>query len=749
MDTLATPYRLGSGALLPLPLARYLPRLPAGALREWLNIHVPPGAWLLDPLGLHPQVALEAAQAGYRVLVACNHPLLAFLLQSLAAGTGGDAFRKALAALLTTRRGDQRLEPYLLGLYQTTCPRCQAAVPAEGYLWQRGALQPHARLLHCPHCGEQGEFTLTPEDQAILQSIGAAPLHRARALSRLGAETDNATRAAAENLLRLYPPRALTVLFTLLNRIEGPGLTPEQRTWLHALLIPLLDRGTALWPWPQTPLRPRLTQPPPTFIEVNLVRALDEVLALWSTVTAPVPLTLWPALPPPEGGICLFRGRMRTLAAQPDLPPFGAVLAVLTRPSAAFWGLSTLWSAWLWGEDAARPLLGLLNPRAAAWNWLANALHHALRPLTRRVRPETPLWLMADELTPAAALAVLLGAHTAGWEMQALAYDPEAPALQATWQVRTAPLPTPTDNPKPCLHQALQRHLSERAEPADYLPLYLEGILALRAQGYLPARVEDIPPGYAGRLQALVNDVLADTTTFTRLHARAEGESGPRWGLTAPPPPEPLPLADRAEKAVVGYLLNHPLVTTVEVEQAVRQAFPGLITPRRALLQAILTSYAQEVAAGADQWQLRPQDQPNQRRRDLQAVAHALRHLGTRLGYEVEGDNPLLWRHAQSGEVRYAFYLLASAMVWRFLAAPHPQAHHHVLVLPGSRAGLLAYKMQRDPRLAATLQRGWHVLKFRHLHRMAGQSDLGHDLWEALLDSDPPLWRETAQMSMF
>ncbi|MCX8024376.1 MAG: hypothetical protein N3A60_04155, partial [Thermanaerothrix sp.] len=350
---------------------------------------------------------------------------------------------------------------------------------------------------------------------------------------------------------------------------------------------------------------------------------------------------------------------------------------------------------------------------------------------------------------PAAALAVLLGAHIAGWEVRPLAYDPEAPALQATWQVRTTPLPTPTDSPKPCLHQALRRHLSERAEPADYLPLYLEGILALCAQGYLPARVEDIPNGYAGRLQALVNEVLADTTAFTRLHARAEGESGPRWGLASPPSSDPLPLADRTEKAVVGYLLNHPTVTAVEVEQVLRQAFPGLITPRRALLQAILASYAQEGGDDADRWQLRPQDQPSQRRRDLQAVVLSLRHLAQRLGYQVEGENPLLWRHPPSGEVRYAFYLLASAMVWRFLVAPYPQAHHHVLVLPGSRAGLLAYKMQRDPRLAAALQRGWHVLKFRHLHRMAGQADLGHDLWEALLDSDPPLWRETAQMSMF
>ena len=748
MDLSAEPYLIGSGTSPPLPLERYLPRLPAGSLRAWLRAHLPPGTWVLDPLGLHPQVALEAAQAGYRVLVACNHPLSAFLLQHLVAGEA-TALRKALAALLATRRGEQRLEPYLLSLYQTPCPRCKAPIQTEGYLWQRGATQPYARLLHCPHCGEHGEFTLAPEDQAILQRLGSAPLHRARALSRLGPAAEGQTRALAESLLRLYPPRALTVLFTLLNRIEGPGLTPEQRRLLQALLIPLLDRATALWPWPPTPLRPRLAHPPTTFIEVNLMHALDEALALWDAAASPLPLTLWPALPPPEGGICLFRGRVRALAAQADRPPLGAIVAVLTRPSATFWGFSVLWSAWLWGEEAARPLYGLLNPRAASWNWLTHALHHALRPLAGWAHPATPLWLMADELTPAVALGVLLGAYTAGWEIHALAYDPEAPALQTTWRVRTAPLLAPTDSPKPHLHRAIRQHLSERAEPADYLPLYLEGLLALYTHGYLPARLEDLPAGYAGRLQALVNEVLADTTTFTRLNARAEGESGPRWGLATPPPPEPLPLADRVEKAVVGYLLTHPTVTTLDVEQAMRQAFPGLITPRRALLQAILASYAQEVAAGADQWQLRPQDQPNQRRRDLQAVTHALRHLAERLGYHADGETPLLWRHPHSGEVRYAFYPLASAMVWRFLSTPHPQALHHVLVLPGSRAGLLAYKMQRDPRLAAALQHGWHVLKFRHLHRMAGQSDLGHDLWEALLDSDPPLWRETAQMSMF
>ncbi len=748
MDISAEPFLIGSGRPPTLPLQRYLPRLPEDSLSHWLRAHVPPGSWVLDPLGLHPQVSLEAARAGYRVLVACNHPLMAFILQVLAQAPPLAAFQAALAHLLTSRRGDQRLEVYLSALYQTPCPRCKATIPAQGFLWQRGAAQPYARLLHCPHCGEQGEHTLAPEDGQLLAQIGNAALHRARALARIATEATGEARAAAEALLLFYPPRALTVLFTLLNRIEGPGVAPEHKPLLTALLISLCDRATTLWPWPEAPLRPRALQTPPTFIEHNLMLELEHSPAAWTAGTTPLPLTHWPDLPPESGGICLFRGRMRALAAQPHLPPVRAVLVAITRPSPAFWSLSTLWSGWLWGEEVARPLYPLLNPRTQSWHWLAGALQNALQPAHRCADPAARLWFFGDELTPATALAGLLGPHASGWGLAGLAFDPDAPAVQSTWQTHPPAPKKNSENPKTVLQQAVRRTLADFGEPADYLPLYLAGLLALLRAGLLPAHLGDLTPGYAARLQAMLDEVLADTGLVTRLHARAEGESGPRWWL-AETPWQGTPLADRVEKAMLSLLLNQPEVTREDLAQALRRAFPGWVTPRQALVQAILTSYAQPLEADPTRWQLRPQEQPTQRRRDLNAVTQALRRLAERLGYRVEGETPLLWVHPTSAEVSYAFYGLASAMVTRFLQAPHPTARHHVLVLPGSRAGLLAYKMQRDPRLATALQRGWHVLKFRHLHHVAGQADLSHDLWEALLDSDPPLWRETAQMSMF
>jgi hypothetical protein len=75
----------GTGSPPALPLARFLPPVPTGMASAWLKENVPRGSWLLDPLGSSPSLALEAARAGYRVLVACNNPILSFMIETLAA----------------------------------------------------------------------------------------------------------------------------------------------------------------------------------------------------------------------------------------------------------------------------------------------------------------------------------------------------------------------------------------------------------------------------------------------------------------------------------------------------------------------------------------------------------------------------------------------------------------------------------------------------------------------------------------
>ena len=148
-----------------------------------------------------------------------------------------------------------------------------------------------------------------------------------------------------------------------------------------------------------------------------------------------------------------------------------------------------------------------------------------------------------------------------------------------------------------------------------------------------------------------------------------------------------------------------------DIETALNQALPGLQTPSLGLLQAVLVSYAVE-ADGL--WSLRPEDTPSLRRAEMEAVAQSLVTLGPRLNYTVQRqETPYrlsLWQ--ENGETQFAFYLLASSVTSRLLRQVEiPPSKSNLIVLPGGRAGLLAYKFDRDPTLAG-LARRWRIVNF-------------------------------------
>ena len=98
---------------------------------------------------------------------------------------------------------------------------------------------------------------------------------------------------------------------------------------------------------------------------------------------------------------------------------------------------------------------------------------------------------------------------------------------------------------------------------------------------------------------------------------------------------------------------------------------------------------------------------------------------------------------------------MASAIISRFvLASDLPPAGAalccRVLVLPGSRAHLLAEKLHRDPRLAEAVHAtpGWSFLKYRHLRELAARPDVTLARLPALLAEDP-LTGEATQMALF
>ena len=132
--------------------------------------------------------------------------------------------------------------------------------------------------------------------------------------------------------------------------------------------------------------------------------ALERAVGQWSETGAPVAYEAWPKKIP-EGGICLFDGRLKELAAEvgKEIPiqRGGGRGAALNQ---AFWTLSSLWAGWLWGREAAEPFKIGLRRRRYDWAWNATALQSAFRNLASLLPKDTPMLGLLGE--PEAASSV-------------------------------------------------------------------------------------------------------------------------------------------------------------------------------------------------------------------------------------------------------------------------------------------------------------------------------------------------------
>ncbi len=694
------------------PLRRFLPPLPDGMARAALKHVFPKGeqadTWVLDPFGSAPNLPVEAAHAGWRVLATVNNPVARFLLELTAAAPTRQEFQAALAELGSARKGEERLETHLQSLYLTECTRCHRKVPAEAFLWEQGGEVPLARLYHCP-CGEGGEFPTTESDRlhaAILASTTA--LHRARALERV-APRDDPDRPYAEAALNCYLPRAIYALITIINKLDSLSLTPERRRCLTALVLFACDAANTLWAYPEDRPRPKLLTTPSRFLEHNVWLALERgVDTLASTKTA-VPVVNWPR-PAPASGVCIFEGALRDLAGRLKNLPIRVVLTAIPRPNQAFWTLSALWAGWLWGQQTASAFKAALRRQRYDWDWHAEALGSVFRHMSHALPLHTLLFGFIAEPEAAYLSATLVALEGAGFDLSGLALRTVHDPIQL-FARRRAYEHSPRHRPSPeTIRQTLQEYLNQRGEPTTYLHLHAAALQAMAAEQSLACDQNDISILHTPIQKAL------QSSPFVHYSNAQNPESG-LWGLEMWET-ETIPLPDRVEMVVVRTLQKRPTIPFHELEQTVNEEIGGLFTPSLGLIHQVLNSYAVE---SNGRWSLRPEDHANARRADLESASVALRSLGQHLGFTVatagQPGRLTLWQ--EHDQVVFAFYLLASAVVGTILRQnPYPPTIS-LLVLPGGRAGLLLYKLRRDPSLMALWNQGWRVLKFRTLRRLA------------------------------
>jgi hypothetical protein len=696
------------------PLARFLPPLEDGVVPAWLALHARRGSWLLDPFGSAPRLDVEAARAGYRVLVTANNPISRFLLDLTAQPPTESDLKAALADLAVTKKGGERLEDHLRSLYLTTCAQCEKEISARAFLWRKGGTTPFAREYICPHCGDSGEKPVTDADVKRYEAIASTSgQHRARLIERV-AKPGDPDREYAEEALSVYTPRAVYALATLINRLDMSGVTPERRRALSAMFLSACDEANNLWGRGNDRPRPKQLSPSSEYREKNIWMALEASVTAWPSNAAPVPIVQWPNKLPESGGVLIYEGRIADLNALVKTEaPISAVLGALPRPNQAFWTLCALWAGWLWGSEAAEPFHLVLRRRRYDWFWHCEALQAAMHSLFDLLALGTPFFGLIPEPEPAFLTAALAAARTNHFQLKSLAMRTGEDAAQAVWTRGERLHYGNEDEDLVESVRAVQReHLTARGEPAPYLTMHAVGLTAL-IDSHALTRPGQPPEEILRGASARIQEALLDEGSFTR-YRQSEGVETGLWFL--PRGTETVePLSDRVEMDVVKYLLDHPDCALVEILRDLAPNYPGLLTPSRGMVLAVLDSYALE---NEGRWQLRNEDRPSARNADLKEMAELLSALGGQLEYAAHrlDARTLIWEQGEASES--IFHLKASAIIGaNILNGPYPRARSFV-VLPGGRAGLLAYKRRRDPAFAARLD-GVRFVKFRALRALA------------------------------
>lgn len=772
----AVPYIPGQAPAKPEPLSRYLPPLPVGVADSWLHSHIPATGssdgpfWILDPFGASPQLVVEIARAGYQVLVSANNPISRFLIEMAAEPIPELEFSAALAEIAASKRGEERLEIHLRSLYQTECPQCGKSLEAEAFIWDRGSdehnppggrekspenradflrtsgAEPIAKILHCDNCGENGEHPATSLDRERVARFAASSLHYSRALERV-APSGDPDRHHVEEALSTYLPRAIYALFVLINKLDGLNITARQRKILTAVLLSACDQANTLWPHPTGRARPRLLTIPPRFREHNIWMALENAVQAWSSTQPAVPVSYWPDPIPREGGICIFEGRLKDMVEILYGGKIGAVATAIPRPNQAFWTLSALWAGWLWGHTALGPFKSVLRRRRYDWAWHTTALQAVFSHLYQNLDQGQQVFELIGEVEPGFLSSAMIASESAGFTLSGVALRVESGQAQISWRrpVQSEIQDFTTEQQSEWIQKSTADYLRERGEASPYLHLHSAALCGL-AEKRLLSRPDLAPADNLSQLNKNLEDSLTFRGGFLRFSGSEKSLEVGQWWLREEGDISP-PLSDRIEMAVVRHLLKKPLTTALEIDRAVCLLFKGVSSPNIEFIQLCLESYGEQVPPSAGRWRVRDQDQPGVRRAEIKSILLLLHQIAERLGFKVEGNKPMLWM-SLAGEVEYACYVIASAVIGNIISSASYPPEKSLIILPGSRANLVAYKLQKDMRLRNAVDNGFQFIKFRTVRWLADNPVLHKNTLNEQLNLDA-LTYDAPQLRLF
>ena len=719
------PFIYGERYQDPYPLEKYLPANFSGITKSWLDQLSSQSKLVLFPFGGSPAAIAEAARSGYRCIAPIYNPITRFLINRLAQPISKDRFNSALVHLASSFRGKDRIKPYILSLYETDCPSCGGRISARSFTWSRAKKEPIQKTCLCPDCSEYSESAITQEDRDKALSYQENSPTYARALTRVTAP-DDPIRQQVENALQAYTPRSLFALFIILNKLTGFELNEDERLVLETLLLHAFYRCSS----------PNSSTESGTYIEENVWFVLEETSQIWASGEKTIPISTWPDLPPEAGGISIYPKRVKNLLPKLTNIDLGAVWMVFPKPTLSYWALSALWTGWLWGQAAASPLHNILSLEDYSWTWLTKAVESTLSDLWELIPDGTPCFGLIPDLEIDSLFSSITSATSAGLSLENISLDPDLGQGQTIWRIAE---PAERDTNPEIIRETIRSAgfdlLNDSGEPKDTINLYGAGMAALSTKNLLPQY----------QAESLVDQ-------YNKLNKDFEENIAYRQGYLHFPKSDtwwhqdlvlnPVTDSDQVEQSLVEYLVKSgSTASRPEIYSHLYQSFPGLRTPRSGLIQACLHSYAEQTDDNDRNWKIKKNDRPDQRRKDLAEIKNILSSLGEHLKYQVVIQPPIgnivhiTWNDNE--DCIYSYYVSASGILNKIITHPSESPMSSWIIIPGSRADLIHFKIQYNPPLASALEEGWELIKYRHIRRLNKEGGLTRENLKERLILDP------------
>jgi hypothetical protein len=332
----------------------------------------------------------------------------------------------------------------------------------------------------------------------------------------------------------------------------------------------------------------------------------------------------------------------------------------------------------------------------------------------------------------------------------AIRHDSEI--AQVTWSSRTqqtssssiSTLPESRDSIENSIISSARHHFELRREPSPYIHIHAAALEGLCTDSSLNFNNSTSPGEIYGLIHPQIEEAISKKNSFIRFGGGEKSlETSYLWCDEISS--SGLPLAERVEISLVEYLQTNPNREFTQIDHAICQAYPGLLTPDNFLIRICIESYT-ETSEVDDQRILRFEDDINLRSVEIESMRSSIFAIGKKLGFECRGDNPVIWTGVNE-QPEFVFYSSATSVIWEYLNSNPFSPQISFIVLPGARISILMHKIRRNPLLRQEIDKGWRIIKYRLIRHLLESPSVSRESFEDMLSLDP-LTESPAQMRL-